>query len=116
MTFHRDNTTDLAEFGTAAIREASLLLNAWVNDGLPDDFDDDEVTVMLNPNSGHVFLTNAEFQVAVIEYGKLTQFYCSPYDGHEGTLTDLVASFDAETWNQEDIDWFDNLNTQTEGA
>ena len=115
IVFRRENTTDLADFGAEQIRQASKLLNAWVEHGLPDDFYEDEVTVMHNPNSGHVFLTNGDFQVAVIEHGKLTSFYTSPYDGHEGTLTDLIEMFDAETWHPEDIEWFNNLNNK-EGA
>lgn len=100
----KDNTTDLADFGMREIKMARDLLDAWLNNGLPADFDFDGVTVMLNPNSGMVFLTNAEFQVAVIENGELVSFYSSPYGGHEGTAADLVAEMD-ETWNGEDVRW-----------
>jgi hypothetical protein len=115
VIYRRENTTDLAEFSISAISDASDLLNAWMRDGLPDGFEQDNVTVMLNPNSGYVFLTNAELQAAVIEHGKLVEFLTSPYDCHEGTLTDLIDAFDAETWHPEDIEWFDNLNNK-EGA
>ena len=113
MTFRRDNTTDLGDFGHREIETARDLLDAWCEHGLPDDFDHDSVTVMLNPMSGYVFLTNADYQVAVIEDGELVSFYSSPYEGHEGTLTELIEMFDAETWNGEDIEWLDNLKTQT---
>jgi hypothetical protein len=109
MSFHRDNTTDLADFGMREIKMARDLLDAWLYNGLPDDFDFDKVTVMLNPASGNVFLTNAEFQVAVLDCCELASYYVSPCDGHEGTLAELVEMFDADTWNSEDIEWFEEL-------
>lgn len=117
MTYRQENTTDLADFGQREIRIAAALLNAWCETGLPADFDHDKVTVMLNPMSNTVFLTNAEYQVAIFDYDRLVSFYSSPYEGHEGTLAELNDMFDAETWNGEDIEWLTNLNTQTtEGA
>ena len=104
-----DNTTDLAEFGYREIGIARDLLDAWLNNGLPADFNIEGVTVMLNPMSDTVFLTNAEFQVAVLSDGELVSFYLSPYEGHEGTLAELVEMFDAETWNGEDIEWLEEL-------
>jgi hypothetical protein len=105
----RDNTTDLAEFGIREIKMARDLLDAWLNNGLPADFDFDDVTVMLNPTSGNVFLTNAELQVAVLDCCELVSFYVSPWDCHEGTLAELVEMFDADTWNGEDIEWLEEL-------
>ena len=105
-------TTNLADFGMREIKMASDLLDAWCNRGLPDDFENDEVALALNRNSGYVFLTNCEFQVAVIGDTlpeQLVSFYSSPWDGHEGTLAELVAMFDAETWNGEDIAWLEEL-------
>ena len=104
-----DLTSDLGDFGIREIKMARDLLDAWVNLGLPADFLFDGVTVMLNPMSGYVFLTNAECQVAVIEDGELVSFYSSPWEGHEGTLAELVEMFDAETWNGEDIEWLEEL-------
>tara|TARA_R110002153_G_scaffold203824_1_gene356713 strand:- start:6218 stop:6571 length:354 start_codon:yes stop_codon:yes gene_type:complete len=102
-------TTDLGDFGMREIRMARDLLDAWVLNGLPDDFENDEVTVAFNRMSGYVFLTNAEFQVAVIDDRYLVSFYSSPWEGHEGTLAELVEMFDAETWNGEDIEWLEEL-------
>ena len=107
-------TTDLADFGMREIGMAADLLNAWCHHGLPDDFEHDEVTVMLNRQSGNVFLTNAECQVAVLgddvsldSWRHLVSFYSSPYEGHEGTLAQLIEMFDPDTWNGEDIEWFE---------
>lgn len=107
-----NNTTDLAEFGIREIKMARDLLDAWLRTGLPDDFEPDEVTVMLNPHSGWVFLTNAEFQTAVLDNNRLVSFYCSPYEGHEGTMEGLNKMFNIRTWNGEDIDWFRQLQEQ----
>lgn len=77
-------TTDLSQFGYREIKMASELLNAWVKNGLPDDFEHDEVTVMMNTNSGNVFLTNSEYQVAMMNGDSLESFYTCPECGHEG--------------------------------
>lgn len=77
-------TTDLSKFGAREIIETRDLLNAWIEHGLPDDFEGNEVTVMMNSNSGNVFLTNSEYQVAMMNGTKLESFYSCPYCGHEG--------------------------------
>lgn len=86
----KDNTTNLAEFGNREKAMAAKLLTAMTDHGLPIDFNDDEVTIMLNPNSGNVFLTNSDYQVAMLnDYGKLESFYSCPECGHEGFLEDM---------------------------
>lgn len=78
-------TTDLSKFGYREKAMASDLLKAMVDHGLPNDFEDNEVTVMMNTNSGNVFLTNSEYQVAMLTYkGKLESFYSCPICGCEG--------------------------------
>lgn len=77
-------TTDLSKFGHREREMAAELLTASVKQGLPDDFNDDEVTVMMNMNSGNVFLTNADFQVAMMNGDTLESFYSCPECGHEG--------------------------------
>lgn len=79
-------TTNLADFG---IREISLLIDllvAWRDHGLPDDFNDEGVVPMLNKNSGHVFLTNDDYQVVMINNEKLESWYSCGNCGHEGFL------------------------------
>lgn len=97
-------TTDLAKFGFREIKMAAELLNAWVEHGLPDDFSDDEVTVMMNQNSGNVFLTNSEYQVAMMNGDKLESFYSSPYEGKEGFFDDLLPEY--LDMHIEDQEWF----------
>lgn len=97
-------TTDFSEFGNRERRMATELLNAWETQGLPDDFWDDEVTIMMNFGSGNVFLTNSEFQVAMMNGNKLESFYVTPYEGHEG-FKDELQELDRESLNQDDIDF-----------
>ena len=63
---------------------AEELLKAWREQGLPDDFYDDQVTITCNTHSGCVFLTNADFQVAMMNGDRLESFYFCPICGHEG--------------------------------
>lgn len=76
-------TSDLAQFGHREKQMAGELLQAMCK-GLPEDFEDDGVTVAMNRNSGFVFLTNAEYQVAMMNGDKLESFYSCPQCGHEG--------------------------------
>lgn len=82
-------TTDLSKFGFREIKMASELLNEWVNNGLPKDFECDEVTIMMNRNSGYVFLTNSDFQVAMMYNNKLELFYSCPECGCESFKDDI---------------------------
>ena len=82
-------TTDLAQFGYREKEMAAELLQAMIKQGLPEDFYDDGVTVMMNRNSGNVFLTNSEYQVAMMNGDKLESFYNCPYCGHEGFKEDM---------------------------
>lgn len=82
-------TTDLSKFGARERQMAEDLLRTWREQGLPEDFSDDEVTIMMNLNSGNVFLTNSDFQVAMMNGDKLESFYSCPYCGHEGFKEDM---------------------------
>jgi len=88
-------TTNLADFGYREKRMAAELLNKMC-DGIPDDFADDEVTIMMNTSSGNVFLTNADFQVAMMNGDKLESFYSCPECGHEGFKADMWHKGTAE--------------------
>ena len=81
---NESTTTDLSRFGYREKQMAADLLNAMCNEGLPEDFEDDEVNVMMNMNSGNVFLTNSEYQVAMMNGSTLESFYTLPYSGEEG--------------------------------
>lgn len=100
-------TSNLAEFGYREKVIARYLLDAMINNGLPEDFEDSEVTIMFNKNSGYVFLTNSEHQVAMVSDGKLYSFYTTPYAGLEGSYEDLMLEYDS--MNDEDKEYMDNL-------
>lgn len=104
-------TSDLAEFGA---RERALvveLLAAWERHGLPLDFDSDEVRPMFNRESGYVFLTNSSYEVAVVREcacrptGELVSHYWLSYEGHEGTLEELLEDYEqhGDTWHPDDV-------------
>ena len=97
-------TEDLAEFGA---REQKLMLDiasAWRSQGLPVNFHNAGVKFAFNKNSGFVFLTNEEFEVALIncDTGKLESFYSTPYRGYEGFLSDLLAEYAPDDLGRED--------------
>lgn len=100
-------TTNLADFGT---RERGLLvelLNAWEEQGLPDGFYDQEVVPMFNRNSGKVFLTNSEYQVAMLtNYNKLAIWHTCPNCGYESFFEDGFNYIGFNDSNGECIDCF----------
>lgn len=77
-------TTDLSDFSSDERYDLVQLLNAWRYQGLPSDFYQDEVVPMMNKNSGNVFLTNSEYQVAMMNGNKLEIFHSCSNCGHEG--------------------------------
>jgi DNA-directed RNA polymerase subunit RPC12/RpoP len=83
-------TADLANFGYRQLDMAGDLLKA-IEKGLPDDFDDDGLTIMLNTHSGYVFLTNNDYQVAMLNGSKLESFYTCPNCGNEGFAEDILT-------------------------
>lgn len=89
-------TSDLSQFGYRERKMAAELLTASVEQGFPEDFDDDGVTVAMNRNSGNVFLTNAEYQVAMMNGDKLESWYSCPECGHEGFKDDMEHDGNAE--------------------
>ena len=82
-------TTNFSEFGERERLKAENLLSAWRTQGLPSDFYDDEVVIMLNKNSGNVFLTNSEYQVAMLNGNVLESFYSCPECGRKGFIDEI---------------------------
>lgn len=82
-------TTDFSKFGIRERNISEELLRAWREQGLPDDFNNDEVTIMLNLLSGYVFLTNSDYQVAMMNGDKLESFYTDFETGEEGFKDEL---------------------------
>ena len=114
-------TEDLADFGYREQEEAKNLFQAWRESGLPVDFWNNGVKIGFNMNSGYVFLTNSDYQVAMCEtneHGKLElfSFYSSPYEGKEGSFDELLEEY--EDMHPEDQEWFqqiaDNINRSDE--
>ena len=84
-----NTTTDLTQFGYRERKLAEDLLKAWREQGLPEDFHEDEITIMFNTHSGCVFLTNSEYQVAMLNGDKLESFYTDFETGEEGFKEEL---------------------------
>ena len=97
-------TTDLSKFGYREREMAEELLKASRTQGFPEDFDDDETTIMMSMNSGNVFFTNAEFQVAMMNDDNLESFYSCPICGHEGFAEEMEHNEDDSECQQYLVD------------
>ena len=120
MTY-KTYTEDLADFGYREQEEAKNLFQAWRESGLPVDFWNNGVKIGFNMNSGYVFLTNSDYQVAMCTTNEQDQlelysFYTSPYEGKEGSFDDLLEEY--KEMHPEDQKWFqeisDNINRSDE--
>lgn len=96
MVPNQITTTDLADFGRGEIQEAINLLNMWMVQGPPEGHYEDEVRVRFNANSGWVFLTNSEYQVAMIHGDKLEEFHSCFECGCEGFKEDFERVSDCK--------------------
>lgn len=97
-------TTNLSDFGHRELEMLEELLQAMREQGLPDDFYDNEVTPMMNQYSGNVFLTNSEYQVAMMNDDKLESFYTLSYSGSEGFIDELYEQFQGDYINSHDLE------------
>jgi hypothetical protein len=102
-------TTDLSEYGFRELNELEILLKALRLQGLPSEFSADGVTPMFNKNSGNVFLTNSDCQVAMMNGGKLEMFYSCPECGCEGFAEDLKTDFKYKNANQCCMDYLTEM-------
>ena len=105
-------TTDLSRFGYRQLAMLEELLKAMREQGLPNDFDDDEVHPMMNTNSGNVFLTNSEYEVAMMNGDKLESFYWLGYGGNEGFLDELLEQYENGEVGSEDLEELANICDQ----
>lgn len=80
-------TTDLKDFGFRELKMAAELLTAYCCS--PPDFLTDGVHLMMNMHSGCVFLTDDDFNVAMMNGAALEQFHSCPDCGAEGFAEDL---------------------------
>jgi hypothetical protein len=102
---------NLEKMGYREMAEVKDILTAYMEYGVPSDFYNDGATIEFNPNSGYVFLTNSEYQVAMLVGDRLESWYITPYNGHEGFIEDLVDDVD-NSWNDEDIEFIANIVNQ----
>jgi hypothetical protein len=101
-------TTNLADFGYRELSMAGTLLTAYAeNPSVCPYFTNEGVQLMLNQNSGNVFLTDSDYNVLMMNGDKLEGFYSSPYEGKEGFYSDLVLIY--ADMHPEDKEWFEQL-------
>jgi len=93
--------------------QAEELLKAYHEQGLPDDFGVDGLTIVFNLDNGNVFFTNSAHQIArcngdklVMEEGKMTPrfvkcSYSQNYDLGKTQITDNVRVSSAALWREE---------------
>lgn len=93
-------TENLADFGS---RERAMLAKILALP-FPEQFSDDGVKPAFNRNSGYVFLVNADYQCAMLndDTGNLEIFHSTPYEGHEGFISDLLAEYVPDDLSIED--------------
>ncbi len=72
---------------------------------LPESFGTAGVRVAFNKNSGYVFLVNDDYQCAMLNGHELAIFHCTPYDGLEGFLCDLLAKNELGDLHREDAEY-----------
>ena len=94
-------TENLADFGGREREMAAELLAQ----PLPEGFSDDGVKLAMNRNSGYVFLVNADYQCAMMNGDTLEIFHSTPYEGHEGFLSDLLDEYGPDDLNRDDVEY-----------
>lgn len=112
-------TTNLSDFGYRELTMLEELLRAMREQGLPKDFYNDEVYPMMNQSSGNVFLTNSDYQVAMLNGDKLESFYFLSYHGNEGFLDELIDEYNNGNIKVEDFEQLADIcedNGETEKA
>jgi len=79
-------SSDLSRFGYRELDMAGDLLKAYAEQPIEIG---DGLKLMMNTNSGNVFLTNDDCRVLMMNGDKLEEFYSCPICGHEGFLEDM---------------------------
>lgn len=112
-------TTNLQDFGSRELLILEETIKAMREQGLPCDFDEDGVVPMLNQSSGNVFLTNSDYQVAMLNGDNLESFYFLSYYGNEGFFDELIEEYDNGNIKPEDFEQLADIceaNGETEKA
>jgi len=82
-------TSDLSRFGFRELKMAAELLTAWCDGSKRNAELGDGVHVCMNMHSGFVFLTDEDFNVAMMNGDKLENFHSCPECGREGFAEDI---------------------------
>ena len=102
-------TTNLADFGYRELALAGQILTAYADrKEICPYFTGDGVQLMMNKNSGNVFLTDEDCNVLMMNGDNLEGFYSTPYEGHEGFLDDLLNEWN-KNWENPDSEYLANL-------
>lgn len=101
-------TTDLKDFGKRELKIAAEILRQYANGDYPEEFYGNEVTIMMNKNSGYVFLTNNDYQVLMLNGEKLEMWYTLPYTGDEGFKEDFEDAKE-EDYHHEDWEYIQEI-------
>lgn len=101
-------TENLGKFGFREICMLKEILTAWIENGLPEGFDFDNVRPAMNMDSGFVFLVNDDYQVAMMNDNKLEIFHTLPYSGKEGFLSELIEENHPDELHSEDVEYLMN--------
>lgn len=96
-------TMDLSEFNEKQLRLASKLLLLLAERDYLDSFNEEKVHLMLNKNSGNVFLTNEDCDVMMFNDNtqKLEMWHTLPYSGEEG-FKEYFDNIDLNKYHKED--------------
>ncbi len=106
--------SDLSKFGWREWRLLREIIDAMIDQGLPENFHNDEVAPMFNTNSGFVFLTNSDYQACLMNGDKLEIWHTCSYCGHEGFEEDFEHESKNEECNEQ-INWVKgNINNNEE--
>ena len=81
---------DLSKFGQRELKIAGELLTAYKSKNDDTTLLDENITVNFNQNSGYVFLSDDNYNVAVMEDEKLVDFLSCGNCGHEGTKSEFL--------------------------
>jgi hypothetical protein len=100
-------TTNLADFGRRELQMAGKLLQHYAAGRYEHPFwTDSGVQVMMNQQSGNVFLTDDDSNVLMMNGFRLEAWYTLPYSGKEGFFEDFEID---GNYHREDVDYLDNV-------
>lgn len=101
-------TEDLSKFGMREIKLAAKLLTAYSNaDQNNTQYLNHGVKLAFNSSGGHVYLTDEEGNVAMMQGNLLCDWLISPHDSLQGFYNDMLEKY--EDMHEEDKEWFKSL-------